>query len=75
MILMLIGTVFMIIGDVPWEDIFKIGASAAASSSEICEWGQVGTDVYIYDGKHQAKPHSSLWFSAACAAAIAHKNQ
>ena len=73
MILMLIGTVFMIIGDVPWEDNFKIGASAAAS--EICEWGQVGTNVYIYDGKNQVKPHSSLWFLAACAVAIAHKNQ
>ena len=28
--------------DVPWEDIFKLGASAAAS--EFCEW--VGIDVY-----------------------------
>ena len=26
--------------DVPWEDIFKLGASAAAS--EFCEWVQVG---------------------------------
>ena len=31
--------------DVPWEDIFKLGASAAAS--EFCEWIQVGIDVYI----------------------------
>ena len=31
--------------DVPWEDIFKLSASAAAS--EFCEWVQVGTDVYI----------------------------
>ena len=31
--------------DVPWEDIFKLGASAAAS--EFCEWVQVGIDVYI----------------------------
>ena len=30
--------------DVPWEDIFKLGASAA---SEFCEWVQVGIDVYI----------------------------
>ena len=29
--------------DVTWEDIFKVGASAA--SSEFCEW--VGIDVYI----------------------------
>ena len=30
--------------DVPWEDIFKLGASAAAS--EFCVWVQVGIDVY-----------------------------
>ena len=29
--------------DVPWEDIFKLGASAAAS--EFCEWVLVGIDV------------------------------
>ena len=44
--------------DVPWEDIFKLSASAAAS--EFCEWVQVGIDVYI--------------FSAACVAAIIHRN-
>ena len=32
--------------DFPWEDIFKLGASAAAS--EFCEWVQVGIDIYIY---------------------------
>ena len=31
--------------DVPWEDILKLGASAAAS--EFCGWVQVGIDVYI----------------------------
>ena len=31
--------------DVPWEDIFKLSASAAAS--EFCEWDMVGIDVYI----------------------------
>ena len=31
--------------DVPWEDIFKLGASAAPS--EFCKWVQVGIDVYI----------------------------
>ena len=54
--------------DVPWEGIYKIGASAAAS--EFCGWVQVGIDVYIPHRKHQVKPHSSPWFSAACAAAI-----
>ena len=58
--------------DVPWEDIFKLGASAAAS--EFCEWIQVGIDVSIPHRKYQVKPHSSPWFSAACAAAIVHRN-
>ena len=58
--------------DAPWEDIFKFGDSAAAS--EICEWVQVGIDVYIPHPKYQLKPHSSPWFSAACAAAIVHRN-
>ena len=58
--------------DVPWEDIFKLGASAAAS--EFCEWVQVGIDVYIPHRKYQVKPHSSPWFSAACPAAIVHRN-
>ena len=58
--------------DVPWENIFKLSASAAAS--EFGEWVQVGTDVYIPHLKYQVKPHSCPWFSAACAAAIVHKN-
>ena len=31
--------------DVPWEDIFKLSASAADSG--FCEWVQVRIDVYI----------------------------
>ena len=58
--------------DVPWEDNLKLGASAAAS--EFCEWVQVGIDVYISHRKYQVKPHSSQWFSAACAAAIVNRN-
>ena len=58
--------------DVPWEDIFKLSASAAAS--EFCELVQVGIDVYIPHCKYQVKPHSSPLFSAACAAAIVHRN-
>ena len=46
----------------------------SASASEICEWVQVGTDVYIPHRKYQVKPHSSPWFSTACAAAIVHLN-
>ena len=48
--------------------------SASGSASEFCEWVQVETDVYIPHGKYRVKPHSSPWFSAACAAAIVHKN-
>ena len=59
-------------GDVPWEDIFKLSSSAAAS--EFCEWDQVGIDVYIPHRKYQVKPHSSPWFSAACAPAIFYRN-
>ena len=58
--------------DVPWEDIFKL--SASASGSEFCEWAQVGIDVYIPHRKYHVNPHSSPWFSAACAAAIAHRS-
>ena len=58
--------------DVPWEDIFKLGASAAAS--EFCESVQVGIDVHIPHRKYQVKSHSSPWFSAAFAAVIVHRN-
>ena len=43
--------------DVPWEDIFKCSASAAASG--LYEWVQVGFNVYIPHQKYQVKPHSS----------------
>ena len=57
--------------DVTWEDIFKFSASAA---SEFCEWVQAGINVYIPHLKYQVKPQWSTWFSAACAAARAHRN-
>ena len=58
--------------DVPWEDIFKLIGSAA--NSEFCEWVSVAIDVYIPHCKYQVKPHSLPLFSAACAAAIVHRN-
>ena len=58
--------------DVPRENIFKLSASAAAS--EFCDWVQVGIDVYIPHRKYHVIPHSSPWFLAACAAAIAHRS-
>ena len=58
--------------DVPWEDIFKLSASAATSA--FCEWLQVGIDAYTPHRKYRVKPLSSPWFSAACAAAIVHRD-
>ena len=58
--------------DVPWEYIFKLGASAAAS--DFCERVQVGNDAYIPYRKYQVRPQASPWFAAACAAAIVHRN-
>ena len=52
--------------DVLWEDIFKLGDSAAANN--FFEWVQVGIDVCIPHRKYQVNLHSSPWFSAACAA-------
>ena len=59
--------------DVPWEDIFKLSAFAAAH--EFCEWVQVQIDVYIPHQKYQVKPHLSPWFSAACLAVMVHRNE
>ena len=59
--------------DVLWEDIFKLGASTAAS--KFCEWVQAEIDVYIPQCKYQVKLHSSPWFPSAYATAIAHRNQ
>ena len=58
--------------DVPWEDIFKLSFSAAAS--EFREWVQVGIDACIPHCKYQFRLHSSPWFSAAFAAAAIHRN-
>ena len=71
-ILMLIGSLCDRLRDVSWEDIFKLSACAAAS--EFFERIQVGIDVYIPHGKYQVKPHTTPWFSAACAAAIVQRN-
>ena len=56
--------------DVPWKDMIKLSPSDAVS--EFCEWVPVGIDAYIPNCNYQVKPHS--WFSAACAAAIVHRN-
>ena len=57
---------------VPWEDIFKLSVSAAAS--EFCQSIHVRIDVYIPHHNYQVEPPSSKWLSAACAVPIIHKN-
>ena len=47
-----------------------MGTSVAAF--KFCEWVQVGIDVPIPHLSYKVKSHSSPWFSAICAAAIAH---
>ena len=49
--------------DAPWEGIFKLSASPAAS--EFSEWVQVGIGVYIPHCRYQVKHHSSPRFSGA----------
>ena len=58
--------------NVPWEDIFKLIASAVAS--EFCELVQVGIDVYIPHRKYQVKPHSSPRCLAACGVVLVYRN-
>ena len=58
--------------DIPWVDIFQLSGSHVAS--EFYQWIQAGIDGYFTHCKYQVKPHLSPWFSAACAAAIVHKN-
>ena len=58
--------------DVPWDNIFKLSASAAAS--DFCEQAKLGIDVHIPHRKYQVKPHLSPWFSTVCAAVIVHSS-
>ena len=58
--------------DVQRDDNFKHSSSTAAN--EFCEWFHVEIDVYIPHRRYQVKPHSFLWFSAACVAEIAQRN-
>ena len=57
--------------DVPWENIFKLSASAA---SEFCEWVHIGIDGYILRQMYQDKSQLSPWLSPRCAATIIHRN-
>ena len=50
--------------DVPWEDIFKLGASTAAS--EFCEWVRVGIVIYIPQKKSGQASFIYMVFSFLC---------
>ena len=58
--------------DFPWKGTFKLGASIAVF--KFPEWVQVGIDVPIPHRKYQDKTHPSPLFSAACTAAVTHRN-
>ena len=62
------------LGDIPWEDIFKL--SALFADSQFCQWVQVGIDIYIYipHREYKIKPQPSPLFSVASAVAIVHRN-
>ena len=50
--------------DVPWEDIYKLGTSAATEFRDSFQAG-----IYIPHWNYQVKSHSSFsWFTAASAA-------
>ena len=72
-IIVSIRVIFVIIQEMFHERIF-LKLVILLLLVNFCEWVQVRTDVYIPHRKYQVKPHSSPWFSAACAAAIAHRN-
>lgn len=60
-IILLIGTVHLIIWDIPCVDILKLGATDTAG---FCEWVQVWINVYMAHPKYHVKPHLFAWFSA-----------
>ena len=43
-------------------------------AAEITSWIHSGINAFIPSKRFQVKPHSSPWFTPACAAAIAHRN-
>ena len=72
-ILVLIGMAFVIICEMFHGRIY-LNSVFLLLRVNFSEGVQVGIDVYIPHRKYQVKPHSSPWFSAACAAAIVHRN-
>ena len=70
-ILELTGMVFVIIR-VMFYGRISLNSVVLLLLVEFCEWFKVGIDAYMPCQRYQVKPHSSLWFSAVCAAAIVH---
>lgn len=60
------------IRDAPWNEVFALGGDECAA--ECASWIQAGIESFVPSRKFQMKPHSSPWFSPACAAALAHRN-
>ena len=58
--------------DVPWDNVFELAVDNCAY--EVSSWIQAGIDAFVPSRKYQVKPHSSPWFSPACAAVISHRN-
>ena len=58
--------------DVTWIEVFKLDGERC--TSEVASWIKAGIDAFVPSRKFQQRPHSSPWFSPACAAAIAHRN-
>ena len=55
-----------------FEHFFKFRASK--STSLISDWIRNGIEIFIPHKTFQQKTHSQPWFTAACAAAISHRN-
>ena len=72
-ILMLIKVIFVIIWEM-FHGRVSLSLVLLLLLVNFIDWVKIGIDVYIPHKKYQVKPHSSPWFSAACAAAIVHWN-
>lgn len=55
-------------------NILILGVSVAtAFTTDLCEWDQIGIDVYVTHCKYQLLSYLPPWFSNACAVTIAQK--
>ena len=68
-------TILVLIGAVFWEMFHgRVSLNPVLLLLVSFELVHIEIDVYIPHLKYQVKSHSSPWFSAACAAAIVHRN-